>query len=286
MVKEYHYDDLMRWPKGERVAVFLTFDFQGGEDVKPDKNGILNYESWSQGEYGPHHAIYRILRILKEEGVTASFLTCGAIAERYPEAVKAILAGGHAVEGHGYNHEIARYLPRNEEHEVMRKAVAMIEKRAGTRPVGWRSCTQSTNTIELLMEHGFTYNTNCFHEECPFLWEKDGKILVELPRQPFGDGTLFGHRHGEYGNPFLGLDTWKAYFDEMFEESAHKPKYVPFTCHPYIIGRPGRTLALRGIIRHMKATGSVWFATGRELSDWCLNELFAAECKTLKRVSG
>src|ERR1043165_8540769 len=66
MIKEYHYDHLIRWPKGERACVFLTFDFQGGEDVKPDKNGILNYEMWSQGEYGPHHAIYRLLRILQE----------------------------------------------------------------------------------------------------------------------------------------------------------------------------------------------------------------------------
>src|SRR5215203_615788 len=91
MVKEFHYDDLIRWPRGERAAVFFTFDFQGGEDVKPDKNGILNYESWSQGEYGPHHAIYRLLRVLKEENVKATFLTCGAIAERFPEAVQAVL---------------------------------------------------------------------------------------------------------------------------------------------------------------------------------------------------
>ena len=91
MLKEYHYDHLIRWPRGERAAVFLTFDFQGGEDVKPDKNGILNYEMWSQGEYGPHHAIYRLLRILKEENIKATFLTCGAIAERFPQAVQAIL---------------------------------------------------------------------------------------------------------------------------------------------------------------------------------------------------
>ena len=90
MLKEYHYDHLIRWPRGERAAVFLTFDFQGGEDVKPDKNGILNYEMWSQGEYGPHHAIYRLLRILQEEDIKATFLTCGAIAERFPEAVQAI----------------------------------------------------------------------------------------------------------------------------------------------------------------------------------------------------
>jgi hypothetical protein len=213
MLKEYHYDNLIRWPRGERAAVFLTFDFQGGEDVKPDKNGFLNYEMWSQGEYGPHHAIYRLLRILKEENIKATFMTCGAIAERFPEAVQAILDHGHVVEGHGYNHEIARYLPREQEYEVMKKTIAMIQSRTGRRPHGWRSCTQSTNTLELLIENDFVWNSNCFHEELPFLYENNGKLLVELPRQPFGDGTLFGHRHGEYGNPFHGLETWKAYFD-------------------------------------------------------------------------
>ena len=164
------------------------------------------------------------------------------------------------VEGHGYNHEIARYLPRDQEDQVMKKAIAMIQKRTGRRCYGWRSCTQSTNTIELLIDNGFVFNTNCFHEELPFLWEKDGdgKLLVELPRQPFGDGTLFGHRHGEYGNPHHGLETWKAYFDELYSESsADRPKYIPFTMHPYIIGRPGRTLALRGIIQHMKKAGNL-----------------------------
>src|SRR6478752_1856646 len=128
MLKEYHYDHLIRWPNGERACVFLTFDFQGGEDVKPDKNGILNYENWSQGEYGPHH-------------------------------------------------DIARYLPRDEEDKVMKKAIAMIQQRTGRRPMGWRSCTQSTNTIELLIENGFTFNTNSFHDELPYLWEHNGKVM-------------------------------------------------------------------------------------------------------------
>ncbi len=285
MLREYHYDHLIRWPEGKRVAVFFTFDFQGGEDVKPDKNGVLNYENWSQGEYGPHHAVYRLLRVLKEEDVKATFITCGAIAERFPEAVKAVQDAGHAIEGHGYNHEIARYLQRDEEDQVMKKAIAMIKQRTGRRPEGWRSCTQSSNSIELLIENGFTYNTNCFHEELPFLWEKDGKVMVELPRQPFGDGTLFGHRHGEFGNPHFGLEVWKAFFDELWAESSKdSPKYVPFTCHPYIIGRPGRTLALRGIIQHIKKVtqGDVWFATGPELAHWCLDHVFKAECTDIR----
>src|SRR3989442_9628790 len=129
MAKEYHYDHLVRGPRGERAAVFLTFDFQGGEDVKPDKNGILNYEMWSQGEYGPHHAIYRLLRILKEEDIKATFLTCGAIAERFPEAVQAILDHRHVVEGHRYKHQIPRHLPPHQEDQVVKKANPQIPKR-------------------------------------------------------------------------------------------------------------------------------------------------------------
>jgi peptidoglycan/xylan/chitin deacetylase (PgdA/CDA1 family) len=72
--------------------------------------------------------------------------------------VQATLDHGHVVEGHGYNHEIARYLSRDEEDQVMKKAIAMIQKRTGRRCYGWRSCTQSTNTIELLIENGFVFN--------------------------------------------------------------------------------------------------------------------------------
>ena len=171
------------------------------------------------------------------------------------------------VEGHGYNHEIARYLPRDEEDKVMKKTIAMIQKRTGRRPHGWRSCTQSTNTIELLIENGFTFNTNCFHEELPFLYEKDGKVIVELPRQPFGDGTLFGHRHGEYGNPFHGLESWKAYFDELYSESTPKRSEVhPVHVHPYIIGaaRPHA-----GFARHHSAHEEGRESSGsRPASSW------------------
>ena len=167
MLKEYHYDHLIRWPRGERACVFLTFDFQGGEDVKPDKNGILNYEMWSQGEYGPHHAIYRLLRILKEENIKATFLTCGAIAERFPEAVQAILDHGHVVEGHGYNHEIARYLPRDEEDVVMKKTIAMIQKRTGRRPHGLallhaeHQHHRAPDRERLHLQHQLAFTTSC-----------------------------------------------------------------------------------------------------------------------------
>ena len=272
MVNEYHYDGSFSWPDNRRIAVTLTFDFQGGEDVRPLPDGTINHEQYTQAEYGPNTAIWRILRILEEEEVTATFLTCGGIAERYPDAVKAIAAKGFEVAGHGYHHEVARNLTREEEREVIAKTSAMIQGTSGGRPVGWRSCTQSPNSLELLMEHGYLWNSNSFSHDLPFLWEDGGRQLVELPRQPFGDGRAYGHN--DSGNPEDVLVIWKGLFDELYEESRREPSYCPFQIHPYVSGRPGRAKALRAIIQHMKKAEGVWFATGSEVAQWCLDEMF------------
>lgn len=277
MLNEHHLDREARffWPNGCRLAVALTFDFQGGEDVRPLKDGKINHEEFTQAEYGPNTGVWRILRILEEEGVKATFLTCGGIAERYPGAVKAIVAKGHEVAGHGYHHEVARDLTREEEKDVIRRTTEIIARTSGKRPVGWRSCTQSPNSLELLMEYWFLWNSNSFSHDLPFLWEDGGRKLVELPRQPFGDGRTYGHR--DSGNPDDTLAIWKALFDELYEESKSAPTFCPFQFHPYISGRPGRAKALRGLIQHMKQHEGVWFATGSEVARWCLEKLFRAE---------
>jgi peptidoglycan/xylan/chitin deacetylase (PgdA/CDA1 family) len=277
MLQEHHHQGHFHWPDNSRVAVTLTFDFQGGEDVRPLPDGTRDHEEYTQCEYGPNAAIWRILRILDEEGVKATFLTCGAIAERYPDAVQAIVAKGHEIAGHGYHHEVARNLTREQEREVMRKTVDMIGRRTGQRPTGWRSCTQSPNSLELLMEHGFVWNSNSFSHDLPFLWEANGHRLVELPRQPFGDGRTYQHRNNDAGNPNDTLVIWKGMFDEFHAESKAAPVYCPFQFHPYISGRPGRAKTLRTIIQHMKEAGGVWFATGGEVARWCLDEIFTTE---------
>jgi peptidoglycan/xylan/chitin deacetylase (PgdA/CDA1 family) len=272
MLKEFHYNNQIAWPDQRRIAVTLTFDFQGGEDIRPLASGKMDHEKYTQAEYGPNTAIWRILRILDEEAVKATFLTCGAIAERYPDAVKAIVAAGHEIAGHGYHHEVARDLTREQETEVMRKTVGMIRNRTTRNIVGWRSCTQSPNSLELLMEHGFLWNSNSFSHDLPFLWESNGRVLVELPRQPFGDGRTYGKQ--DAGDPQKTLTIWKAMFDELHAESRIAPTYCPFQFHPYISGRPGRAQILRAIIRHMKAADGVWLTTGSDVARWCLDELF------------
>ena len=275
MLTENHAKAKVFWPDGCRIAVALTFDFQGGEDVRPDKDGKINHEEYTQAEYGPKTGIWRILRILEQNKVKATFLTCGGIAERYPEAVKAIAQNGHEIAGHGYHHEVARDLSKEEERDVIRRTTEMIRNRSGKRPVGWRSCTQSPNSLELLMEAGYLWNSNSFSYDLPFLWGMAETKLVELPRQPFGDGRTYGHR--DSGNPNDTLVIWKGLFDDLYEESKTAPTFCPFQFHPYISSRPGRARALKELIQYMKKHEGVWFTTGSEVAEWWLKQGFCAE---------
>ena len=285
MIQDRHLKGALSWPEGRRMAVMLSFDFQGGEDVRPDRNGRINHEEWTQAEYGPQTGVWRILRILEETGVKATFLTCGGIAERYPEQVKAIVQNGHEVAGHGYHHEVARDLTLEQEREVIQKTTAMIEKRAGKRPLGWRSCTQSPNSLELLMENGYLWNSNSFSFDLPFLWEGKGSTLVELPRQPFGDGRAYGHH--DSGNPNDTLVIWKGMFDEFYEESRLGPTFCPFQFHPFISSRPGRARTLKEMIQYMRKHEGVWFARGSEVAELTLKLAGAASKKpVLKEAVG
>ena len=103
-ITENHAKGKIFWPENRRMTVAITFDFQGGEPVRPLANGKMNNEDYAEGEYGPKTGIWRILRMLDEVKIKTTFLTCGGIAERYPEAVKAIAEQGHEIAGHGYHH--------------------------------------------------------------------------------------------------------------------------------------------------------------------------------------
>jgi len=267
-MEERHLMGRISWQGEARMAVVLYFDFQGGEGVKLLPGGNVYFEDYTKAEYGPKTGIHRILRILEERGIPATFLTCGAIAKRYPQPLEKIAAKGHEIAGHGFHHEIARNLPIEEEREVIGRTIDALRALTGKRPLGWRSCTQSPNTLDLLMDHQFLWNSNSFSYDLPIIYAKGETKIVELPRQPFGDGLLYGH--SDSGNPRDALTVWQAAFDELYAEAKTAPVYCPFTFHPYISSRPGRAAVLAELIQYMQNHKGVWFARGSELARRCL----------------
>src|SRR5262249_42243118 len=192
---------------------------------------------------------------------------------------------GHEVASHGYHHEIARDLTREEELDCIRRTTDMLLKRTGKRPVGWRTCTQSDNTVELLMEESYVWNSNSFADDLPYVWKNGQARLVELPRQPFGDGRLYGHQNRAGDHPDNALRLWKRFFDDLYKESALGPMFTTFQLHPYVSSRLGRTSALKEMIEYMKGHEGVWFATGIEIADWWLGQNFSEQPAPLRMAA-
>jgi Polysaccharide deacetylase len=92
-----------QWPDGARVAVAISFD--PDHETIPLRDGETRPGKLSQGEYGARAAVPRILALLAEHRVPASFFMPAVSALLHPGEVEAYVAGGHEVGVHGWIHE-------------------------------------------------------------------------------------------------------------------------------------------------------------------------------------
>ena len=129
------------WPDGKRCAVALTFD-EDGECVPliyDPENANRRLTLQSEATYGPNVGIPRILDLLDQHGIRASFFIPGFIAEHHPDLVREMIARGHEVGHHGYLHERPDFVDEDEEERIMIRGLEVLESITGVRPVGYRS---------------------------------------------------------------------------------------------------------------------------------------------------
>ena len=264
MLKEIFLGEKLRWPEPYRCAVNFVFNYQGAEGLEPDAKGRIDAEEYARREYGPRVGIWRILRLLERHNLKATFVTCGALAERYPDSVKAIQAAGHDVAGHGYHHEKAWKLTEAEELETIRKTVGVLTGLTGEKINGWRCCFQSHVTPELAIGEGFIWNSNSFSHDLPYLLTDGDRTIVEIPRQPFGDMFIF--QGGKTADPEDALSIWKKSFDTFYSESESFHTYCQFSLHPFLVGRPGRIEVLDELIQYVKGHDGIWYATAEQVA--------------------
>jgi peptidoglycan/xylan/chitin deacetylase (PgdA/CDA1 family) len=103
-------------------------------------------------------ALPRILALLEETGLRATFFVEGLNTELYPETLSAIAAAGHEVAYHGWCHEEWGRLGPAEEEELLARGVRALGG-LGLRPAGFRppGGELTAASLRLLREHGFTH---------------------------------------------------------------------------------------------------------------------------------
>lgn len=250
------------WPGGARVAVLLSFDVDN-ETIQGLRTGDISVGPLSQGEYGSRVALPRIVRLLDEEGLPATFFFPAWSLKLAPEQAQVIQASGmHEIAVHGWIHESNSALDAATEERLLRQAVDALEDIAGARPVGYRapSWNFSPNTLDIVRELGFLYESSLMADDRPYELLQNGEPtgVVELPVEwILDDAPLFNPLGDRYASPREVMQVWIDEFEGAWEEGT----LFLLTMHPHIVGHRSRIVALRGLIDHIQARGEVWFAT-------------------------
>jgi polysaccharide deacetylase family protein (PEP-CTERM system associated) len=149
---------------------------------------VVSLAAWDRYEPRLAPSTERLLAVLAEAGVQATFFVLGWSAERHPGLVRRIRDAGHELACHSYAHRLVYRLTPAQFREDTRRAKAVVEDLAGVPVVGYRAPSfsitrQSLWALEILAEEGFRYDSSVY----PILWDRYG--IPGAPRHPYVVGT-------------------------------------------------------------------------------------------------
>ena len=105
--------------------------------------------TWDKQHCRIERNVNRMLEMLADANTHATFFTLGWVAERYPQLVKRIVAGGHELASHGYGHQRASDLSKPEFLDDISRAKKILEDLGGLAVVGYRAPSFSISEVNL-----------------------------------------------------------------------------------------------------------------------------------------
>jgi peptidoglycan/xylan/chitin deacetylase (PgdA/CDA1 family) len=258
------------WPNGKKVAVLLSFD--ADNETVTLRFGETSIGALSMGQYGARAGLPRVLKLLDERKIPASFFIPSVSLELHPEMAKQIGASGrHEFGIHGWIHEMNVTLSEADERALLVRAIADVTRITGKKPTGYRapSWNFSPNTLSIIRDLGFRYESSLMADDKAYELVQDGKPtgIVELPVEwILDDAPLFNVNGERYSPPREVARVWMDEFDKAHAEGT----MFVLTMHPHIIGHRSRIVALELLLDHIRAKAgtSVWYATHGEVAEY------------------
>jgi peptidoglycan/xylan/chitin deacetylase (PgdA/CDA1 family) len=259
-----------------RHIVCLTFDFdtQSGFIAR----GMTTPTPLSRGEFGLIGA-RRILAVLKTRGLRATWFIPGFTIDSHPAACEAVLRDGHEVAHHGWAHVPPAQQSREDEEADLARANECIVRLSGRKARGYRSPAWdlSENTVDLLLAHGFIYDSSLMGADYwpyrvrrgdrgelgkPFHFGEETQ-LIEMPIS----WSLDDYPHFEFvrtaTSVLPGLQFPRTVMQSWLDEFRYMQQSIEwgvltYTMHPYVIGRGYRMLALEELMDKLASAGAVF----------------------------
>ena len=264
-----------------RHLVCLTFDFDSISLWMA--LGQTSPTPISRGEFGVV-AADRLLALMARHDITSTWFVPGVTLDTYSDACRRLAAAGHEIAHHGYDHVSPRNLTRAEEADQLRRGNDAIVRITHRPARGYRSPAWdlSPHSVELLIEHGFVYDSSMMgHDYLPYR-ARTGDVIDAGQPVRFGPTTRLielpiswsvdDFPHFEY---FRGgglraaadvLANWLADFDYLTEQFDWG--VLTYTFHPFVIGRGHRMKMLDALIVALKSRGAVFVSAETAVAEY------------------
>ena len=265
----------LQWPQGS-VAVWICVSLEFFPVTPTDtpfrapghmQTAYPDFRHYTARDYGNRLGAWRFLDALGAAGATASFATNAAVAERQPDLLAAVRAGGHEVVAHStdMNGTIDSTLPIEAERALIAETRDRLAA-CGVAPDGWLSIarSQSWHTPDLLREAGFRYACDWVNDELPYRFRNG---LINLPlNHELSDRQIIAVQQ-------QSADSWAQSLEDAFDWLAAEAaasgaaRLLPIHVTPYIMGLPYRIAAFERLLARLKARPECWFAPGSTIVD-------------------
>jgi peptidoglycan/xylan/chitin deacetylase (PgdA/CDA1 family) len=271
------------WPGGRRVALSVVVNYEegaercvlDGDDASESLNsdvpgaqprpGRRNLAVESHYEYGSRVGHWRILELLRECGVPATYFVVSEAARRHPQAIAAIVAAGHEVVSHGERWIDYEGIDIDTERQHMARSLDVLQRLCGERPIGWYTGRASVNTRALAVEHGLLYDSDAYNDDLPY-WTRVGERQhLVLPYTFDCNDMRFASAPG-FDTPDDFTAHLQRTLDALRREGAHQPRMMSVGLHLRLAGRPGRAQALREFLLRAVQLPDVWFCRRRDIA--------------------
>ena len=276
----------VKWPGDARIAISVVVNYEEGSEYSTldgDETHEVNNEvpspvpvsqrdlaNESFFEYGSRVGVWRLMSILDDFSISASFFCCALALERNPEVGREIVRRGHEVVGHGYRWEEYYLMDIESEREAIHRTIDSLERTTGVKPVGWYTrYAPSENTRKLVASNGeFIYDSNSYGDDIPYYETVEGEPWLVVPYSLEVNDTRFWR--GGMNRPSDFLETLTNTFDLLYEEGLENPKIMNVGLHCRIAGRPSRASVLKQFLAYVDDKPNVWFARRDEIARWWL----------------
>lgn len=220
---------------------------------------------WDQQTCRVERNVDRMLEMLADSQAHATFFTLGWVAERFPDMVKRIVAGGHELASHGYGHQRVSDLTPAEFLDDVTRAKKILEDLGGQAVIGYRAPSFSIGennlwALDSLGDAGYLYSSSIYpirhdHYGMPnaprFAFRpSDSKTLLELPASTI---RLFNRNLPAAGGGYFRLLPYQMSRWSINRVNNVDKQACIFYCHPWEIDpeqpRP-RGMTLKTRFRH------------------------------------